>query len=131
MRRAFQCCFISRQAKLLSRQTVIDVRNVHLSRQLTSTHCDITRTRCRPGAARRHAPRRWQSDPKIAADLRPSADVSAVRTSLVAGAGISSRRPRRYLVQRCETRVSPNKITYLDLGEMSLRHVDRRKCGQQ
>ena len=41
-----------------------------------------------PGAARQYAPRRWQFDPKIAADLRPSADGwSAVRTSLVAGGG--------------------------------------------
>ena len=32
-------------------------------------------------------PRRWQFDPKIAADLHPSADGSAVRTSLVAGGG--------------------------------------------
>ena len=31
--------------------------------------------------------RRWQFDPKITADLRPSADWSAVRTSLVAGGG--------------------------------------------
>ena len=31
--------------------------------------------------------RRWQFDPKIAADLRPSADGSAVRTSLEAGGG--------------------------------------------
>jgi len=31
-------------------------------------------------------PRRWQFDPKIAADLRPSADGSAVCTSLVVGA---------------------------------------------
>jgi len=38
-------------------------------------------------AARRYAPRRWQFDPKIAADLRPSAYRSAVRTSLVAGGG--------------------------------------------
>ena len=38
-------------------------------------------------AARRYAPRRWQFDPKIAADLRPSAYKSAVRTSLVAGGG--------------------------------------------
>jgi len=30
-------------------------------------------------------PPRWQFDPKIAADLRPSADGSAARTSLVAG----------------------------------------------
>ena len=36
-----------------------------------------------PGAARRYVPRRWQFDTKIAADLRPSADGSAVRTSLV------------------------------------------------
>jgi len=40
-----------------------------------------------PGAARRYAPRRWQFDPKIAADLLPSADGSAVRTPLVAGGG--------------------------------------------
>jgi len=40
------------------------------------------------GAARRYAhPRRWQFDPKIAANRRPSADGSAVRTSLVAGGG--------------------------------------------
>jgi len=38
-------------------------------------------------AARRYALRRWQFDPKIAADLRPSAYRSAVRTSLVAGGG--------------------------------------------
>jgi len=31
-------------------------------------------------------PRRWQFDPKIAADLRPSADGSTVCTSLVVGA---------------------------------------------
>jgi len=59
------------------------------------------------GAARRYAPpRRWQCDggmsfcrqsghlrqsmdPKIAADLRPSADRSAVRTYLAAGGGYS------------------------------------------
>jgi len=57
-----------------------------------------------PEAARRYDPHRWQFDegisfrrqsghlrqsidPKIAADLRPSADRSAVRTSLVAGGG--------------------------------------------
>jgi len=43
--------------------------------------------RIAPGAARRYAPCRWQFDPKIAADLRPSADRSAVPTSLVAGGG--------------------------------------------
>ena len=37
------------------------------------------------GVARRYAPRQWQFDPKIASDLRPSMDGSAVRTSLVAG----------------------------------------------
>jgi len=40
-----------------------------------------------PRAARRYASRRRQFDPKIAADLRPSADGSAVRTSLVTGGG--------------------------------------------
>ena len=40
-----------------------------------------------PGAARRYAPRWWQLDPKIAADLHPSADGSAVRTPLVTGGG--------------------------------------------
>jgi len=39
------------------------------------------------GAARRYASRRRQFGPKIAADLRPSADGSAVRTSLLAGGG--------------------------------------------
>ena len=40
-----------------------------------------------PGAARRYAPRWWQLDPKIAADLHPFADGSAVRTPLVTGGG--------------------------------------------
>ena len=46
-------------------------------------------TRYRPaGAARRYAPPDgMQFDPKIAADLCPSADGSAVHTSLVAGGG--------------------------------------------
>jgi len=45
-------------------------------------------TRYRPGVAIRYATRRRQFDgDKIAADLRPSADGSAVRTSLVAGGG--------------------------------------------
>jgi len=39
-----------------------------------------------PGGGERICPRR-QLDPKIAADLRPSADGSAVRTSLVAAGG--------------------------------------------
>ena len=43
--------------------------------------------RIAPGAARRYAPRRWQFNPKIAADLRPSADRSTVPTYLVAGGG--------------------------------------------
>jgi len=43
--------------------------------------------RIAPGAARRYAPRRWQFNPKIAANLRRSADWSAVPTSLVAGGG--------------------------------------------
>jgi len=41
-----------------------------------------------PAAARRYAPADSSSTvAKIAADLRPSADGSAVRTSLVAGSG--------------------------------------------
>jgi len=44
-------------------------------------------TRYRTGGGKTIGPRRWQFDPKIAADLRPSADGSAVRTSLVAGVG--------------------------------------------
>jgi len=61
-------------------------------------------TRYRPGGGETIYPRRWQFDcgisfrrqsgrlrqsvdPKIAADLRPSADGSAVRTSLAAGGG--------------------------------------------
>jgi len=44
----------------------------------------------RPGGGETICPRRWQFDPKIAADLRPSADGSAVHTSLVAGGGYSA-----------------------------------------
>ena len=56
-------------------------------------------TRYRPGAGETICSRRWQfaanqttcvspcMDPKIAANLRPSADGSAVRTCLVAGGG--------------------------------------------
>ena len=40
-----------------------------------------------PQSVRRYVHRRWQFDPKIVADLRLSADGSAVRTSLVAGGG--------------------------------------------
>ena len=55
----------------------------------------VFQTGYRPGAARRYVPRksstnkdlRQSRDPKIAADLRPSANGSAVRTSLVAGGG--------------------------------------------
>jgi len=42
-----------------------------------------------PGAARRYAPRRRQFDSEIAADLRPSADGSAVRTSQAASVPIA------------------------------------------
>ena len=42
----------------------------------------VTLTSFRPGGET-ISPRRWQFDSKIAADLRPSADGSAVRTSLV------------------------------------------------
>jgi len=44
-------------------------------------------TKYRPGGGETICPRRWQLDPKIAADLRPSANWSAVNTSLVAGGG--------------------------------------------
>jgi len=47
----------------------------------------INETRFRPGGGETISPRRWQFDPKIAADLRPSADGPSVRTSLVAGGG--------------------------------------------
>jgi len=51
-----------------------------------------------PGAARRYAPpaRRWQ----FAAGLRPSADGSAVRTSLVAGGGKTAGSQRAYSLGR-------------------------------
>ena len=45
------------------------------------------KTRYRPGGGETIRPRRWRYDPKIAADVRPSADGSAFRTSLVAGGG--------------------------------------------
>jgi len=54
-----------------------------------------------PGAAIRYAPSRWQFDPKIAADLRPSADASAVRTSLVAGGGKAAAYQRTYSLGSC------------------------------
>ena len=48
----------------------------------------LLKGRYRPGAAKRYAPTHGSSTvAKIAADLRPSADGSAVRTSLVAGDG--------------------------------------------
>ena len=46
-------------------------------------------------------PRRRQFDPKIAADLRPSADGSAVRTSLVAGGGSAAGSQRANSLGRC------------------------------
>jgi len=48
---------------------------------------DATRYRLANGETICHSPRRWQFGPKIAADLRPSADRPAFRTSLVAAAG--------------------------------------------
>ena len=58
----------------------------------THTHTDCHTVRRRAAntvspraAARRYVPRRWQFDSRAAADLRPSADGSAVRTSPVAG----------------------------------------------
>jgi len=44
------------------------------------------------------AVRRWQ---KIAADLRPSADGFAVRTSLVAGGGYAAGSQRAYSLDSC------------------------------
>ena len=46
-------------------------------RLVTDRHMSFANTVSPLGAARRYAPRRWQFDPKIAADLRPSADGSA------------------------------------------------------
>jgi len=47
----------------------------------------ITEQGIAPGGGETICPRRLQFNPKIAADLRPSVDWSAVRTSLVAGGG--------------------------------------------
>jgi len=70
-----------------------------MQRALSLSVCH-NKERIAPGAARRYAPADGSStvayrfaanqaimNPKIAADLRPSADGSAVRTSLVAGGG--------------------------------------------
>ena len=61
----------------------------------------ITRTRYRPGRGETICPRQWQFDPKIAANLRPSADGSAVRTSLVAGGGKAAGSQRAYSLGSC------------------------------
>jgi len=55
-----------------------------LHEELIGTAAALISEQC---IARRYAPRRWQFDAKIVADLRPSADKSAVRASLVAGGG--------------------------------------------
>jgi len=66
-----------------NRQTLLhNCRSKLYSKCTTNRKKDIA-----PGAARRYAPRGWQFGPKTAADLRPSADRSAVCTSLVAGGG--------------------------------------------
>ena len=47
---------------------------------------------------------------KIAADLRPSADWSAVRTSLVAGGGQAAGNQRTYSLGSCAVRQTDGRI---------------------
>ena len=69
------------------------VRKIRSAADVTDSsyrQCSGTETRYRPrggGGETICPPRRWQFDPKIAADLHPSADGSTVHTSLVAGGG--------------------------------------------
>jgi len=67
------------------------INNRHRCCHLPNNAENVIITRYRPGSGetiRLSAEwRRWQLDPKIAADLRPSADASAVRASPLAGGG--------------------------------------------
>jgi len=58
------------------------------------------RTRYRPRVARQYAPR-WQFGPKFTADLRPSADGSAVRLSLVTSGGQAAGSQCAYSLGSC------------------------------
>jgi len=66
-----------------------------------------------PGAARRYASRRRQFDPKIAADLCPSADWSAVRTPLVAGGDKAAGSQRAYSLGSCTMGQTDGRIALL------------------
>ena len=71
----------------------------------------ITRYRPPRQGARRYVPRRWQFDPKIAADLRPSADGSAVCTFLVAVGGYAVGSQRTYSLGSCAIGQTDGRIT--------------------
>jgi len=124
------------------------LRNPTLGNQVWATFtflCLFILTRYRPGGGKTIGPRRWQFDPKIAADLRPSADGSAVRTSLVAGVGslilllicspvtkpiiaiASLRNSLSYevVVNSCLLEMKEKKIIYLQTTEYSGRLTDK------
>ena len=84
-------------------------------------------TRYRHGGGETICPGRWQfddgisfrresghlrqsTDPKIATDLRPSADRSAVRTFLVAGGGLAAGSQHAYSLGSCAMRQADGRI---------------------
>ena len=80
--------------------------NTEIHKQTRSSEYDTLLPRAEqgitPGEARRYAPADGSSTvAKIAADLRPSADGSAVRTSLVAGGGYAAGSQRAYSLGSC------------------------------
>ena len=80
--------------------------NTEIHKQTRSSEYDTLLPRAEqgitPGEARRYALADGSSTvAKIAADLRPSADGSAVRTSLVAGGGYAAGSQRAYSLGSC------------------------------
>ena len=85
-------------------------------------------TRYRAGGGETICPRRWQFDPKIAADLRPSADGSAVRTPLVAGGGKPVCSQRGYSLGSCAMGQTDGRIALFQNAPLGRGHDKWRKC---
>jgi len=80
------------------------------------------------GAERRHAHRRRQFDPEIAADLRPSADWSAVRKSMVAGGGEDAGSQRAYSLGSCAMGQTDGRLALFQNAPLGRRHDNCVNC---
>jgi len=91
----------------------------HVDKVIPDKH---KQTKYRPGGSETICPRRWQFNPKIAADLRLSADGSAVRISLVVGGGQAAGIQRVYSLGSCAMGQTDRRITLFQNASLDYFH---------